>query len=385
MSAMKRRRSFGSIANLGKDVDGLTRWRLRWRESGKRRTEIVRGSRRDAEHRLAEIHLRVGSDRESGVTVGWVFENLYIPDMERTKAPRTRENAISAWRTHVAPRWADVPVVAVKAGDVEDWLQTMSHGPARVSLTILRWVMRKAVLRGDVAASPLEMPLSLPSRTVRRHDREIIRSGSIADYAAAVRGSTFEAAFLLGACAGLRPGEMLGVRVGEVEMREVDGVRLALVPVRRQAGAGGGVVEDDREGMERERVKTPTSRRWAVVREPYASRLIQLQDAASRRGDIYLTDDGFGNPIGTDAMRYGLRAMYEASGLRPVLPRNLRPTFATDAHHAYGIASEDVARLMGHSRPVITWAVYERPDADAIAAAVARALAEQGHMGDTSR
>ena len=372
MAAAQRKRAFGSIANLGKGLDGLTRWRIRWREGGKRRTEVVHGSRREAELRLSEIHARVGSSRTSSVTVGHIYETCYLPHIAQAKAPGTRRNHTHTWDGCIGPRWASVPVADVRAGEVEEWLQGFAPNTARISLTILRWCMRRAVMRGDVASSPLEMPITLPTSSTRRHDREIIRGG-IGDYLAAVRGSPFEAAFILGACAGLRPGEMLGVKVGEVELREVDGVRLAVVRVAREAAYGGGVVEDDRDGMERERVKTERSRRWAVVREPYASRLAELQDEARQRGDAFLADDGFGRPLGTYALRYGLDKLYAAAGLRRILPRNLRPTFATEAHHSLGMSTEDVARLMGHSKPVITWSTYERPDAEQVASLVARA------------
>ena len=380
----QRKRSFGSIANLGKDLDGLTKWRIRWREGGKRRTEVVHGSRREAELRLSEIHVKVGSERTSGVTVGWLYESCYLPHISESSAPGTRRNDEAVWRNHVSAKWAAVPVASVRAGEVEGWLQGLPRGAAKIALAMLRWIVRRAVMRGDIASSPLEMPISLPTATTRGHDREIIRSGSIEEYAAAVRGSPFEAAWILGACAGLRPGEMLGVMAGEVEPREVDGVLVAVVPVRREAGSLGGVVEDDREGRERERVKTGTSRRWSVVREPYASRLLELQDQAIERGDAFLADDGFGRPLGTQALRNALYRLYDAAGLKRILPRNLRPSFATSAHHDYGMATEDVARLMGHSKPVMTWSVYERPDADAVAATVVRSGTRVGHAAAAS-
>lgn len=56
----KKRSTFGSVAKLSSD-----RWRLRWWADGpdgrKRRTEVVHGTRREAEDRMAEMRLAWGA------------------------------------------------------------------------------------------------------------------------------------------------------------------------------------------------------------------------------------------------------------------------------------------------------------------------------------
>lgn len=364
----KRRRAYGSISYLGKDRDGLGRWRLRYPKDGTRKTEVVHGSRRDAEHRLAELHVEAGAARQCRVTVGEMYERYYLPDIERTKAPRTRRRLQNLWTATIGPRWSDVPVVAVKFAAVQEWIDHLNAAPAVAAVAMLRWIMSEAVRREYVPTSPLTPAFSMPKSVRVEHDKSIIPAASIDAYHEAVHGTYLEAGFILGACAGLRVGEMLGVKVGEVERREVDGVLVAVLPVLREAGDHG-IEMDDRDGSEI--VKTRTSRRWAVVREPYASRLLELQDEAMARGDVFLTDDGTGSPVSVGAYRTKWERSVERAGLPRVLLRNLRPTFATDAHHTYGMATEDVARLMGHSQPTMTWGVYERPDVSAIVSTVA--------------
>lgn len=374
---MPRRRYFGTINSLGKDSSGVKMWRLRWHEQGVRRSEIVHGAYRDAEKRLAVIHARVDDRKKAGPTVAEIYTTYYLPDAAKTKAPRTRRRLESVWRNHIEPRWGNVHVTSVKAADVEPWLQTIAPGSAKDVIAVLRWIMRKAVMLEHIDASPLEMPLTLPKEPQKRQSHSIITSATIDAYYAAVRGTDVEAAWILCIAGGLRPGESLGVMVGEIEHREMDGVPFAAVPASRQAEQYGGVHIDDRTNSAR--LKTATSSRWAIVMEPWASRLIELQKAAESRKDVYITDDGLGQPQGTNWLYRTLRNAYESSGLPWVTVRNLRASFATAARYERGLPTEDVARLMGHSKPVITWSVYERPDLDQIAAAVVKGGRTIGH------
>lgn len=366
---MPRRRYFGTINSLGKDSSGVKMWRLRWHEQGQRKTETVHGSYSQAEKRLAAIHAAVDERKRSGATIGEIYERYYIPDAQRTKAPNSRENSASAWHAHVAARWADVPASRVKAADVEAWLNTLTYGMAKRAIAILRWCMRKAVMLEIIDVSPLEIQLALPESGTTQ-SRDILAGDDVPRYYAAVKGSAIEAAWILCIAGGLRSGESLGVMVGEVEYRTMDGVPFAAVPVNRGASRYGGLSIDDR--TDDTRLKTRTSFRWAIIREPWASRLMELQDTARARGDTYLTEDGFGRPWGTAWLLRNAKRIYAAHNLQPITIRNLRASYATYAHHDLDLPTEDVARLMGHSQPSITWGVYERPNLDQIAAAVVR-------------
>lgn len=364
---MPRRRYFGTITPLGKDSSGVKMWRLRWHDRGQRKTETVHGSYAQAEKRLAQIHAAVDERKRSGMTIGEIYEKYYLPDAAKTKAPNTRRRLESNYATHVAPRWADVPVSRVKAADVESWLSGLTQGTASGVLAILRWCMRKAVMLEEIDTSPLEMRIDKPDNG-KKQPRDVIAGADIDRYYSAVKGSQCEAAWILCIAGGLRSGESLGPMVGEIEYRTMEGTPFAAVPVNRAAAELGGLSIDDR--TDDTRLKTKSSLRWAIVREPWASRLMELQGAAQSRCDIFLTDDGFGRPMGTAWLRKSVHRLYDAAGLPWVTIRNLRASYATYAHHELDLPTEDVARLLGHSEPTITWGVYERPNLDQIAASV---------------
>lgn len=351
------RRAFGTIALIRKGV-----YRLRWTDAGRRRSCTVRGSRMDAERRLAEIQIETNTTSPKMRTVSELWETALLPELQRNQAPRTLANSISCWTKHIAPRWSRVYVDEVKASAVQDWLLGLPPQAAKISLYMLRGIMRHAVMLELVDHSPIEIKFTMPTAKTKHFSAEIIHDEpSITAYLAAAHGSWIEASIILMLCGGLRVGESLGVQVGDITRHDVNGLPCALIHVARQASQSGGLVTNA-DGSER--LKTKTSNRYAAVIGDNAVRLFELQDKATADGHIYLSDDGTGNPIGTAALRKAWREALELAELPRIDLRNLRPSFATAAHHGGGIATEDIARLLGHSRPNITFKTYQRPNAD---------------------
>lgn len=351
------RRAFGNIQLIQKGV-----YRLRWTDAGRRKSCTVRGTRADAERRLAEIQIETDTHTPKMRTVGELWESALLPDLQRSQAPRTLVNSKSCWNKHVAPAWSHVYVDEIRASTVQDWLLGLPPQTAKVCLYILRGIMRQAVIFELVDHSPLEIKFTLPTSKTKHYSAEIIHDEpSIAAYLAAVHGRWIEAPIILMLCGGLRVGESLGVQAADITRHTANGQPCALIHVTRQADKTGGVVTNA-DGTER--LKTKTSNRYAAVIGEPASRLFELQDNAASDGHIYMADDGTGRPIGTDALRRAWREALKLAGLPSIDLRNLRPSFATAAHHGGGIATEDIARLLGHSRPNITFRTYQRPNAD---------------------
>lgn len=362
---IRQRRTFGCLQRFCKGT-----YRLRWTDAGRRKSETVYGSRVDAERRLAEIQLTLDQSKRHMLTIGEIFDRYVYPDYVRRVSPTTLRNIDSNCKNYMLPMWSETYADDIHAQAVQDWLLSLPIGAAKLLLSIMRQCLRQAVLLELIDHSPLDIKLTLPMESSRKFSKAIINAADIDAYHAAVRDSIVEAAFILCACAGLRVGESLGVMTGEVEPYQTDSALVAVVPVRREVDDVGRIITNA-DGTER--VKTSHSIRYAVVLEPYASRLLELQRIAADRGDVYLSDKGTGTPIGKDCARHHWHKLIAAAGLDRILLRNLRPTFATAAHHEYGMLTEDVARLLGHSRPIITYETYQRPNKDAVVKAALRA------------
>lgn len=250
----RQRSTWGSITRLGKE-----RYRLRWWEDvdGEyaRRSEVLRGSRRAAERRLAEIRSSLDETAPHGrrrarrkLTVGEAYERWWLPDAEaRVRAGRLAKQTLdgyqSKWRVYVAPRWADVPCADVRPLDIQTWLEPITQKPAVDSLALLRQTLDFAttyeVVGENVARRPYRMPdahkdLSDGAYTLDELDA----------IAQAARESCCEAAVLLMSFGSCRTGESLGVRVDQVSRVTSHGLELTTAEVVRQVNSDATISAD---------------------------------------------------------------------------------------------------------------------------------------------
>lgn len=355
----RKRSSWGCVQRVAPNV-----YRLRWVEGGRRRSETVRGTRREADDRMAQIRVECGSGPSKRTwTVGEVYGRFYLPDLESRVAPSTLRSMESSWRVHVQPRWGAVALDDVRPIDLQEWLLTLTAASAQIALKVLHGVWRVALMYEATERNPLAAGFRMPTGRKIDRTRAVVAAADMGAYYSAALSEGLGAVFVLCACCGLRVGESLGVRAGEVSREEAGGAVVAAVPVSRQ------VCED---GEVRERLKTEGSARWSATAEPWASALLGLQTEALTRGDEWLTDDGTGSPRGQGAVRRQWGRALKRAGLERVPLQNLRATFATQMAGKL-VPVERIARLMGHSKPGITYSTYERPGKEEFVAIAASA------------
>lgn len=351
----RKRRAWGTIIERDKGV-----WLLQWWgvDHGKRRrmAETVRGTRKEAEARLAELSVKYHAQTEESPTVGQVHDEHWWPLVVETARPNSVSAYSVAWKRHVAPRWADVPVCEVTASAVQEWLASVDSNAA-MARSVLSMVMTRAVQLDFIQRNPANGRFRMP-KAVKQNDR-ILNLEELARVWDAVRDSQVEALFLLAAHGGCRVGEALGVMVGEVESK--DGY--ASVRIVRSIGAHGEIGP----------TKTASSVRTVAVVGQWGERLLALQDQARARGDVWLIDDGLGRPANADTIRNQWSRLIAAAGMEPVQLRKLRTSWETTRHWEMGLPIELTSKGMGHSQISTTWSRYDRPTADAVADAVASA------------
>ncbi len=355
----RKRSAWGSIAQ----VDEST-WRIRFWSSGpdgyKRRSCTVRGTRRDAERRRAELMLAHSEDAPCP-TVGEAWEQWHLPALERrvedgALSAQTLQQYMSGWRRHVAPRWETVQCDAVRPLDVQQWLSTLSSNQARGSLDVMRPLLDYAVRYGFLASNPMREKYVMPSRSsARTMDRAVWTLAELGEVWRCVRGQWFEAAFLLAAFGGLRVGEALGVRSEDVT--ECHGC--ALVDVRRQVA--------NRAGSVTERLKNRQSRRAVAI--PGRAGMALLRIAETCEG--YLSGDGLGGHSSQDRLNRSWAEFVPRALFHPF--RNLRNSWETNARWTLGLDSWSIEVMLGHVAPGVTGRHYDRPQPEMIAAAVADA------------
>ncbi len=365
-----KRSAWGALTEVEPNV-----WRLRFWSSGpdgyKRRSKTVRGSRLDAERVRSELML-LHSDDAPCPTVGEVWERWALPSYERREAAGdmsayTLRQYRSGWNRHASPRWADVPCDAVRPLDVQQWLDGLSYNGALQSMNVLRPTLDYAVRYGKVVTNPFRERYLMPSKSGKADmDKGVWTLGELGgvwrDHAL---GQWWEAAFLLSAFGGCRVGESLGVTPGDVELREVGGVPVALVRIERQVPSVGSEVRD--------KLKNPQSHRTIAIPGRAGLRVAAL--AASC--DWWLSGDGLGGP----STQRRLMLAWKSEGMAHPF-RNLRNSYETNMRWALRLPPWIVEPLLGHAGKGVTGQYYDRPSADMFAEAVAGAYREHTYDAD---
>lgn len=373
----KKRSAWASISR----VDEST-YRIRYWSSGpdgyRRRSCTVRGSRKDAERRRAELML-AHSDDAPCPTVGEVWASYALPDMERRVeggdlSIRTRTAYLRAWDADVAPAWEGVPCDSVRPLAVQQWLLSLGLSQAKRALQILTLVLDYAIRYEFIDHNPARERYIMPSKsTVTPRDKGVWTLDELGGVWRAVRrhAAWMEPAFLLSAFGGCRVSESVGPLAGEVERMGFEGVPLALVPIVRQVTKETGVSD---------RLKTEGSRRTVIV--PGRAALALLDAAERLDAGCPLTHDGMGGFVSRDRLNRSWRR-----DVLPALPegqrhifQNLRNSWQTNCRWSLGMPPWLVEPLMGHKGKGITGQHYDRPQTLMFAETVAKAYA--GHPFD---
>ena len=376
----RRRSTFGTIERLS----GRNHWNVKWWETRDgvhaRRSQVVWGTRREAERRLAEI--RVGLDETDHgtrqrlarrVTVGEAYERWWLPNArarleEGRLARKTFSQMGSTWRLRVS-RWRDVPCRDVRPADIQAWLDPMTQKPAQDALSMLRQILDFAVMYEVVDTNKARNAFTMPHAHEERTDGAYTLD-ELARIAEAARGCLTEPALLLMMFGSCRTGEALGPLLDECRVESSHGLDLVVVDIVRQVRAAGRLGEDGE-------LKNPQSVRPVVVPPPWSARLWELVGERRRAGDTFLVDDGHGHPVRQEVLRADWTEAVKAAGLPPKAPRAARRSWETYMRWTMGIAPDRVERMMGHALPGVTGAHYDKPTSEMFVETVAAAFARR--------
>lgn len=369
----RKRSTWGCVQKVRPGV-----YRLRWwadtAEGRKRRSETFYGTRKQADHRMAEIRLHVGEDPSS--SIGSIWADYVLPDYEADlhsgkKKPQTLKHYRECWEHTVRPRWAEVPVSALRPKDVQEWLFKLSNGLGERAIILLRAITAKAVFLELIGTDPMRSSFKLtPKRS---------RSGDVPDLAGLdeiwgiCRGTWLEPAFLLCSHAGLRVGEAMGLKPGDVKWTEDSGGVAAVIHVERQV-------------TELQKVELPKykSVRYTVMRDPWATRLRECLEGL-RPEAVWVMDDGASDPEEQPRRArarniWGRRMM--GTRWEGLTLQRLRPAFETYMHWEWKVPMEEISALMGHKSVAVTQ-TYDRPNEGTLILAALETARDRRVLGNT--
>jgi integrase len=321
-----------------KRTSGEVVWRVRWRQHGRNRARTF-STRRDASDFEADVRrqrragglaaLDAGSE-----TLGEYVTSTWAASHAATLAPKTRLHYASLYDYHLRPYLASIALRDITPEVIGRWQAerlAAGAGPVAVrhALDLLGSILEYAFVGGQLQTNPVRRV-----KKARRPRREEVRPLAPATIEAMRASLNTRDATLISvlAYAGLRPGEALGLRWGDIRERTL--------LIQRSISLG-------------EQADTKTRQHRTVrLLAPLASDLRSWRMAAGRPDDAQLVFPGQGGQPWTQAAyqswrRRAFKRATQAADLGHARPYDLRHGFASLLLHE-GRSVIYVARQLGH-------------------------------------
>lgn len=328
------------MASIKRRDDGV--WRARYRDAAGREHAKHFDRRVDAQRWIDEVTASVVTGMYVDPAAGKVTFKAYADAWSAAQPWRakTRTRVESALRVHISPVIGDRPIAAVRTSEVQALVSglstTLAPYSVKIVYTTLRSVFRAAELDRVIPRTPC-VRIALPGVS-RKH--LTIPDVSTLRAIATHLPSRFAAVPLVAAGLGLRPGEVFGLEVADVDfLRRVVTVTRQLDGQRHTAP-----------------LKTSASYRTVPLPKVVGAALAAHLAATGRRdGLIFQEDDG--RPVRlSEANRAWRRACAKADavGLRM---HDCRHAYAS-ALIAAGESVKTIQARMGHASAMVTLDVY---------------------------
>jgi integrase len=348
-------------------------WRVRWRQHGRNRARTF-STRRDAADFDADLRRqrRAGSlaALDAGIeSLGEYVTGAWATTHAVTLAPKTQLHYASLYDHHLRPFLGSIALRDIDPETVGRWQAdrlAAGAGPVAVrqSMDLLGSILERAFVSGRISENPVRRV-----KKARRPRREEVQALSPATIEAMRAGLGARDAALLSvlAYAGLRPGEALGLRWGDVRERTI--------LIQRSISLG------------KEADTKTRQHRTVRLLAPLAADLRAWRMSAGRPDANQLVFPGKdGQPWTLAAYQSWRRRAFhratQASGLAHARPYDLRHSFASLLLHE-GRSVIYVARQLGHdARLTLTrdgHVIDELEDTPRIEAEAAIAAARRGN------
>jgi len=299
----------------------------------------------DQRHRLRLgewIDPRRGQVPLSVVAVPWMGSRSAVKR-------RTRESDEAAWRNYIEPRFGNWPVASITAAEVSSWVGTLvarglAPSTATRALATLRSVLAFAVADGRVQHNVAAVARKPTSGRARR-EGQVLTLEELRALTEACKGRYRDVVPVL-ALAGLRWGELAGLRVGDRVSVPGPGLRLRRTVL---ASGGGGALYVD----------TLKNNRTRTV--PLVLDLVPIVDrwSAGKAPDAWLFSAPEGGPLRESNWKrsVGWSAATAAAAVPGFRVHDLRHT-AASVWLAAGADPKVVQRVLGHATAAMTMDLY---------------------------
>jgi integrase len=343
------------VASVARRPDG--RWRARYRDAGGKEHARHFDRKVDAQRWLDETKASVLTGQYVDPKAGRITLRQYAEGWQATHVGSDASGRIvdNALRLHLLPALGERPVSSVRRGDVQALVKRLSEqlgpGSVRNVYEVLSRVMGAAVDDRVIVTSPC-VRITLPTLV----DVDVVPPTveQVRGMADAI-GPRYRAAVVLLAGSGLRIGELLGLRVSDVDFLR------RTVRVERQRRQDGAVTAP----------KTARSIRTVplaqVVLDELAKHLVVFPSSE------WLFTTAQGEPVGYRAWKSAWQAAHskiQADENKAAVREDRKPVIVPemtthDLRHCFasalisgGASVKQVQTVLGHSSAMVTLKVY---------------------------
>ncbi|MHC0430673.1 tyrosine-type recombinase/integrase [Streptomyces sp. O3] len=207
------------------------RWQVRWRDHNGQQHKENYERKSDADKRANSI----AADMDRGVYIDPQAAKESLASVaERWQAGVIHKDSTAEYverivRLHITPHLGNRSVAAINRSDVQSWVrdrsQVLAPGTLRNVYRYLKAILNVALMDGQIARNPavgVKLP-ALPKNEVRVLHPDVVSA------LVAAAPERFSVMLLVAAATGLRQGELFGLEVEHVDLRNGE------VHVRQQA------------------------------------------------------------------------------------------------------------------------------------------------------
>jgi integrase len=336
------------VASISKRDNG--KWRARYRDGADKEHARHFARKVDAQRWLDEVTASVVTGQYVDPRAGKMTVRKYAGQWQAAQVwrPKTAKRVESDLRLHILPVLGDRPISSVRPSDVQGlvkrWSGDLSPSSVRVVYATLRSLLKAATQDRVIAATPcvgVRLPSTGAAKVLTIPEVSTVRR------IAETLPARWAAVAYVAAGLGLRPGEVFGLRVGDVDFLRRS------VRVQQQLDDYGKIGP----------LKTDASYRTVPLPDVVGLVLSRHLEQHGGSGLVFAGPDG--QPVRRNTFSKAWRRATteaDATGLRL---HDLRHVYASALIHA-GESVKTVQRRLGHSSAAMTLDVYSHlwPDSD---------------------
>jgi integrase len=271
----------------------------------------------------------------------------WLPTLEGRLRPATVRSYRDHLRLHVEPKLGRRRLSSVSVDDVASLVADLQRsGKAawtiRGVLTVVGRLMGSAARRGLVAQNPVAQLERSERPRVERTQFPLLDREAVGRLIASTPGR-YRVLVAVSVLLGLRPGEALGLRWADVDVRE------GVIHIRHQLSRGGALVEP----------KTSSAKREIPMPRSLAGLLAEHRLASPYSGEKdFVFSSSAGTPLQVRNIgRRGPEPALTAAGIERLRWHDLRHV-AASLLISEGAPVGYVSRMLGHASPAITLSIY---------------------------